>query len=88
MNRTLSKLALFPIAILLTSGFLWFVFHSASGPSQKATVPDIAAIENVQEKKDTFFEFMLPIILPVNETIRKERQLVNHFSRMVESGRD
>ena len=46
------------------------------------------AIENVQEKKDTFFEFMLPIIRRVNEAIRKERQLVNHFSRTVESGRD
>ena len=88
MNRTLSKLAVLPIAILLTGGFLWFVFHSASGPSKKATVPDFAAIENVQEKKDTFFEFMLPIIRRVNEAIRKERQLVNHFSRTVESGRD
>ena len=55
MNRTLSKLAVLPIAILLTGGFLWFVFHSASGPSQKATVPDFVAIENVQEKKDTFY---------------------------------
>ena len=88
MNRTLSELAVLPVAILLTGGFLWFVFHSAFGPSQKATVTDFAVIENVQEKKDTFFEFMLPIIRRVNEAIQKERQLVNPFSRTVESGRD
>ena len=87
MNRTLDKITLLPIAVLLIGSGLWFVFHFTSGPSKKSVVPDFAAIENVQEKKDTFFEFMLPMIRRVNEAIRKERQLVNRFERSLQSGR-
>ena len=87
MNRTLNKVMLLSITVLLLAAGLWFVFHFSPFPMKETAVPDFAAIENVQEKKDAFFEFMLPIVRRANDAIREERQLVNRFKKSLESGR-
>ena len=87
MNRILDKVILLPIAALVLGAGLWFVFHFSPFPIKEPAVPDFLAFENVQEKKDAFFEFMLPIVRRVNAAIREERQLVTRFEKSLESGR-
>ena len=86
MNRMLKNLAVIPTALVLIVATLWFVFDYESDSFEKRAVPDFSSIENIQEKKDTFFAFMLPIIRRANDAIRKERQLVYRFKQHVESG--
>ena len=87
MNRTLKNLAAVPIALLIGVALLWFILDYKSKSSKITAVPDFSSMENVQGKKDAFFEFMLPIIRGVNDDIRKERQLVYDFKQQLDSGR-
>ncbi|TCS37613.1 glucosaminidase domain-containing protein [Reinekea marinisedimentorum] len=41
--------------------------------AETVELPEMAAIENVQEKKETFFAFLDPIVASVNERIQAER---------------
>lgn len=40
----------------------------------ESTLPDFASITNVQDKKQTFFEFLLPQVREANDKIRTERR--------------
>lgn len=81
MNRTLSKLAVIPISVLLVGGFLWYLF-TASQPDvpEPIEVPDFASITDVEHKKEAFFEFMLPIVRSANDNIRRERRWLQQIS--------
>ncbi len=81
MNRNTSELAVLPIACLLIGGFLLSVFMSA--PSR---VPDFSAITNVDEKKSTFFSFMLPSIRRANDDILKERSRLLDYQQTLTTG--
>lgn len=87
MNLTLKNLAVTAITLLILGALLWLILNFASESSKKETIPNFSAIENVQNKKDTFFDFMLPIIRRANDAIRKERQLVYRFEQRLQSGR-
>jgi Bax protein len=48
--------------------------------------PDFKNIADVQEKKDTFFQYMLPMIREANAGILADREIVEGFSSRVAAG--
>ena len=83
MNLNQRELAILPIAILLIGGFLWLELKWRT-----SRVPDFSAIENVKEKKETFFSFMQPIIYQVNdEILRQRRDILGYQQKMAAGGK-
>lgn len=70
------ELAIIPITIFIIGGFLlWeFIDHPDETVEVRRPVPDFAAIKDVKVKKQTFFDFMLPLVRDANDEIRRERQ--------------
>jgi len=50
-------------------------------------LPEMAAIENVQKKKDTFFEFLKPIVESINQRIQAERAWLKVVEQSVQAGK-
>ena len=87
MNRSISELAVIPITILLVGGFLLYLYTSKTDkPVSEPPVPDFGSMTNVQQKKDTFFEYMLPIVRRANDSIRKERAVIERIHKVVGAG--
>lgn len=91
MKHSLSELLLIPIAILLVGSGLLLVFLTAPDHSPKPVeppVPDFAAMTDVKEKKQAFFDFMLPLVRSANDGIREEQRKLNAITTQVNDGQD
>ena len=81
MNQSQRELTILPIAILLIGCFLWLEFQWGT-----SSVPDFSAIEDVKEKKETFFSFMQPIIYQVNDEILRQRRDILGYQQKIAAG--
>lgn len=54
-------------------------FTSTPIPAPTDTLPDFSSFTDVKEKKQNFFEFLLPLIYASNQNIMQERQLAQHW---------
>ena len=87
MEKTRSEIAVIPIAIVLVGGFLWYEFLSRPvSESERLLVPDFASIKDVRTKKETFFDFMLPIVRRANDEVRKDRGRLKRIARSLDGG--
>lgn len=72
-------LFVFILAFVLTSCGL--NTKATESPVVTAALPDFSSITDVKEKKEAFFEFLLPLVYEANARIMKERKLVMKWQK-------
>ena len=65
--------------VVLVAGGVWFAQQPPGANARSGPVPDFAAIEDVQTKKDTFFGFLAPMIAERNEWVLKQRAFLRNL---------
>ena len=73
MKRSSAEILVIPIAALFTLGILWLAWLSKPAPPPEPR-PDFTAIDNVKEKKETFFKYMLPKVRRANDRVLSQRE--------------
>ena len=77
-----------PIVAVMV-GVLYYFNLAEEEPEQTApleTMPDFGAIDNVAQRKEAFFEFMLPKVQHANAEVRGERATVLAISKSLAAG--
>lgn len=57
-----------------------------SSPESFSGLPDMAAIQDVREKKSTFFDYLEPMVAQVNQRIEGERAWLHVVARQIDLG--
>jgi len=89
MKRT--EVAIMPLVAIMVAGVVYLERAetpqlSRSTPGVPVEVPDFASIKNVHQKKQRFFEFMLPMVRKANERVLSERKMVAAIADKMLSG--
>ncbi len=92
-NRTLRSPEVGKVALLIAGAILFLVILSgAVALLQRITsigvvsLPDFAAIENVETRKEAFFEFLLPFIHASNDAVIRDRARIERIAARIEGG--
>jgi Bax protein len=72
--------------VVLVAGGVWFAQQPPGANARSGPVPDFAAIEDVQTKKDTFFGFLAPMIAERNEWVLKQRAFLRNLRDRLDAG--
>ncbi|MDN3648712.1 glucosaminidase domain-containing protein [Reinekea marina] len=63
-----------------------YTFSESSSIQEFSGLPDMAAIQDVREKKSTFFNYLEPMIAQVNQRIEGERAWLHVVERQIQLG--
>jgi len=81
------------VASIILSALLGSLVHSADLPvlsfqalSESAVLPEMAAIQDVREKKQTFFGFLEPIVNSINQKVQAERAWLKVIETRINQG--
>ena len=86
MKPSLAEILVIPIAALFTLGILWLAWQSKpAAPTEPR--PDFAAIDDVKEKKETFFRYMLPKVRHANDRVLSQREQMQPLLTDIERGK-
>jgi Bax protein len=85
MKRSSAEILVIPIAALFTLGILWLAWLSKPAPPPEPR-PDFTAIDNVKEKKETFFKYMLPKVRRANDRVLSQREQMLPLLTDIERG--
>ena len=91
MQRSASELSVIPIAAMLVASLLWSQFSAKQSEDSvipEAVAPDFSAIRDVKLKKQTFFEFMLPMIQQANDAVTAERVELTRIAEKISANRN
>ncbi len=92
-NRTLRSPEVGTVALLIAGAVLFLLLLSGVVALLQRTtsigvvaLPDFAAIENVETRKEAFFEFLLPFIHASNDAVLRDRARIERIAARVEGG--
>lgn len=87
-HRQLVRVIL-PVVLLVVLAMVWFSYDRVRvKPPGDVSLPDLASIENIPERKQAFIDFLRPIVEYENERILKQRKRLLGILERLQEGEE